>query len=155
LRQVATAYQSFYEEFPKSENADKALFNASVAWDKVGEKQQANRLREKLVKEFGLLLQAQTKPLPGVNDGEVSFEKKEAAMVKALETVGPGTYMLVMHPAVDDPEMRSVGHIGYTTVAAQRDSTTRALTSKRVLAVVKKRGIKLVSYGDLKAEAAR
>ncbi len=52
LRQVAMAYQGFYEEFPKSENADKALFNASVAWDKLGEKKQANKLRNILLKEF-------------------------------------------------------------------------------------------------------
>jgi cellulose synthase operon protein C len=52
LSLVAKAYQEFYEEFPKSENADKALFNASVAWDKVGEKKQANELRQKLLKEY-------------------------------------------------------------------------------------------------------
>lgn len=52
LRQVCQAYQSFYEEFPKSENADKALFNAQVCWDKVGEKKIANRLRKALLKDY-------------------------------------------------------------------------------------------------------
>lgn len=52
LSLVAKAYQDFYEEFPKSENADKALFNASVAWDRVGEKKLANKLREKLMREY-------------------------------------------------------------------------------------------------------
>jgi tetratricopeptide (TPR) repeat protein len=52
LKLVAKAYQDFYEEFPKSENADKALFNSSVAWDKVGEKKTADKLRQKLLKEF-------------------------------------------------------------------------------------------------------
>lgn len=51
-RLVAEAYQGFYDEFPKSENADKALFNASVAWDKLGERQLARKLRSKLLKEF-------------------------------------------------------------------------------------------------------
>ncbi|MCK6549127.1 tetratricopeptide repeat protein [Myxococcota bacterium] len=51
-KQVAQAYTAFYEEFPKSENADKALFNASVVWDKLGDKAQANKLRAKLLKEF-------------------------------------------------------------------------------------------------------
>ena len=35
LRPVAQAYEEFQAEFPNSENADKALFNASVAWDAV------------------------------------------------------------------------------------------------------------------------
>lgn len=51
-REVCLAYQSFYEEFPKSENADKALFNSSVCWDKVGEKKIANKMRNLLLKEF-------------------------------------------------------------------------------------------------------
>lgn len=52
VKLVAQAYQDFYQEFPKSENADKALFNASVAWDKIGERKQAQKLRQKLIKEF-------------------------------------------------------------------------------------------------------
>ncbi len=52
IKLVAEGYQSFYEEFPKSDNADKALFNASVAWDKVGQKDKADQLRKKLLDEY-------------------------------------------------------------------------------------------------------
>lgn len=52
LRLVANAYEDFYREFPKSENADKALFNASVAFDKTGEKKKADELRQRLLDEF-------------------------------------------------------------------------------------------------------
>ncbi|MGF1510130.1 MAG: tetratricopeptide repeat protein [Myxococcota bacterium] len=52
LNEVAKAYQEFYEEFPGSENADKALFNASVAWDKSGSKEQADLLRQRLLEEY-------------------------------------------------------------------------------------------------------
>lgn len=52
LRLVAQAYEEFYREFPKSENADKALFNASVAFDKTGEKDKADALRKLLLDEF-------------------------------------------------------------------------------------------------------
>lgn len=52
LRLVAAAYEDFYREFPKSENADKALFNASVAYDKTGEKEKADALRKTLLDEF-------------------------------------------------------------------------------------------------------
>lgn len=49
---VAQAYQEFYEEFPKSENADKALFNASVAWDQCGQKEKSDQLRQRLLAEY-------------------------------------------------------------------------------------------------------
>jgi tetratricopeptide (TPR) repeat protein len=52
LRPVAQAYEEFQGEFPGSENADKALFNASVAWDSVGEKERADGLRNKLMKDY-------------------------------------------------------------------------------------------------------
>lgn len=52
IRLVGQAYQDFYEEFPRSENADEALFNASVAWDKAGEKERADELRRKLLDEY-------------------------------------------------------------------------------------------------------
>lgn len=51
LRLVADAYEEFYEEFPGSDNADKALFNASVARDRAGQKQRANALRKRLLAE--------------------------------------------------------------------------------------------------------
>lgn len=49
---VAKAYEEFQAEFPKSENADKALYNASVAWDLAGEKDRANVLRQRLMDEY-------------------------------------------------------------------------------------------------------
>ena len=52
LRLVARAYEDFYKEFPRSENADKALFNASVAWDRTGHKERAAKLRSKLLADF-------------------------------------------------------------------------------------------------------
>jgi tetratricopeptide (TPR) repeat protein len=51
-RRVAEAYEEFYREFPNSPNADKALFNASVAWDRAGEKARAREARQRLLAEF-------------------------------------------------------------------------------------------------------
>lgn len=51
-RHVAESYEDFYREFPNSPNADKALFNASVAWDRAGEKGRAREARQKLLAEF-------------------------------------------------------------------------------------------------------
>jgi len=52
LRSVAEAYEEFQQEFPTSENADKALFNASVVWDTLAEKDRADALRARLLKEY-------------------------------------------------------------------------------------------------------
>jgi hypothetical protein len=45
--------------------------------------------------------------------------------------------------------MRSIGHIGYWNVAADRDGVTRAFTSPKVREGIEKRGIRLMSYGDV------
>lgn len=49
---VARGYQEFYEEFPSSPDADKALFNASVAWDRAGAKRRATEMRQRLLDEY-------------------------------------------------------------------------------------------------------
>ena len=49
LRPIAEAYEAFQREFPTSENADKALFNASVVWDSLGDKARADEIRERLL----------------------------------------------------------------------------------------------------------
>lgn len=52
LRLVAQAYQDFHAEFPKSDNADKALYNASVAWDQAGQKEKAQDMRRTLLEDY-------------------------------------------------------------------------------------------------------
>ncbi|MCK4852942.1 MAG: hypothetical protein KAT31_01740 [Bacteroidales bacterium] len=68
----------------------------------------------------------------------------------ALEHLEPGFYLFIEHPAVDSPEMQSIWHKGYEDVAMDRDWVTRVFTSKKVKQVIKKNGINLISYGDLK-----
>jgi hypothetical protein len=55
----------------------------------------------------------------------------------------------VDHPALDTPEMRAVGHVGYENVAADRQGVTDAWTSPAAMEVVRRRGIELVGYRDL------
>lgn len=52
LEPVAKAYEDFQAEFPRSENADKALYNASVTWDLVGNRERADQLRKRLLEEY-------------------------------------------------------------------------------------------------------
>ncbi|MEL6186662.1 MAG: tetratricopeptide repeat protein, partial [Myxococcota bacterium] len=52
LSSVARGFEEFHREFPKSENADQALFNASVLYDKLGLKDRANGLRQRLLADY-------------------------------------------------------------------------------------------------------
>jgi len=83
---------------------------------------------------------------PAGNDATAA--QREAALVKALEELGPGIWILVEHPGLDTDEMRAIGHKGYWNVAAHRDAVTKAFTSAKVKEVIRKRGIQLVNYGD-------
>ena len=58
-------------------------------------------------------------------------------------------YMFIDHPALDNDEMRTVGHIGYEHVAADRQGVTDLFTSDRVKQALREKGIKLISYNDL------
>jgi predicted glycoside hydrolase/deacetylase ChbG (UPF0249 family) len=106
-------------------------------------------LVQKLAKEYKLPL--------GVPRGVQSVrgftgrtaEEKEASLVKVLEQLTPGRWLLLEHPGMDTPEMRAIGHIGYRDVAADREAVTQAFTSTKVKRVIEDRGIKLINYRDL------
>ena len=46
--------------------------------------------------------------------------------------------------------MQAIWHKGYENVASDRDAVTKVFTSKEVMQLINKRGIKLVSYKDAK-----
>lgn len=73
-------------------------------------------------------------------------------MAETLEKLTPGLWLLVEHPGKDCAEMRSIGHKGYEHVANDREGVTRAFTSAKVKAVIARRNIKLMSYGDFKKQ---
>ena len=56
------------------------------------------------------------------------------------------------HPALDTPEMRATGHVGYEHVAIDRQGVTDAWTSPAVKEIVKRRAIELIGYRDLAKE---
>ncbi|MBC7827214.1 MAG: polysaccharide deacetylase family protein [Chitinophagaceae bacterium] len=59
------------------------------------------------------------------------------------------TYLFVDHPGIDNEELRAVYHIGYETVAADRQGVTDVFTNERVKALIKQKGIQLIGYKDL------
>ena len=46
--------------------------------------------------------------------------------------------------------MKSIGHVGNTDVAIQREMVTQVFTSEKVKQTIKGKGVKLISYADLK-----
>jgi len=62
----------------------------------------------------------------------------------------PGTYLFVEHPGLNTAEMGAIGHTGYENVAEDRDAVTEVFVSEKVKKAIKRLGIKLISYADLK-----
>jgi predicted glycoside hydrolase/deacetylase ChbG (UPF0249 family) len=83
------------------------------------------------------------------NDVKVA-EERIRQFVQNLELLQPGTYLFIEHPGLNVPEMQALGHKGYEEVATDRDAVTRVFTSKEVQAAVQRKGIRLVSYKDVK-----
>jgi predicted glycoside hydrolase/deacetylase ChbG (UPF0249 family) len=78
-------------------------------------------------------------------------EEKIKSFIAMLDDLKPGeVYMFVDHPGLDSPELKAVSHIGYEDVATDRQGVTDLFTSPIVKEAIAKKGIKLISYADLK-----
>jgi predicted glycoside hydrolase/deacetylase ChbG (UPF0249 family) len=77
--------------------------------------------------------------------------EKIIAFIAMLDDLKPGeTYLFVDHPGLDSPELRAIHHIGYETVAADRQGVTDLFTSNEVKAALKKRDISVIGYNQVK-----
>lgn len=104
-------------------------------------------LLKKLSAEYHLLMPAggrMGKLYESTDSGAVRAEK----IAKKLETLEPGTWILLDHAALDTPEMRAIHHPGYENVAQDRQAVTDSWTHPLVKDVVKRRRIKLVGHND-------
>jgi predicted glycoside hydrolase/deacetylase ChbG (UPF0249 family) len=107
-------------------------------------------LVERLAVEYRLPLGVDGAQRAGRFGGkDTTAAQKEENLVRVLEDLKPGLWLIVEHPGLDTPEMRAIGHRGYENVAEDRQGVTRAFTSARVKEVIRRRGIRLVSYGDV------
>lgn len=77
-------------------------------------------------------------------------EERIRKFIESLERLKPGTYLFVEHPGLDTAEMRAIGHKGYYGVAKDRGGVTEVFVSAEIKSAIKKLGIKLISYADLK-----
>ena len=76
--------------------------------------------------------------------------EKEESFIKMLRSLEAGkNYLFLDHPALDNEEMQTVGHIGYEDVALDRQGVTDIFTSERVKQTIKECNIELISYNDL------
>jgi len=83
-------------------------------------------------------------------DRETPYEKRIDVFCEGLNSLTPGYYLFVDHPAYDVAEMQAVNHPGYEDVAIDREWVTRVFTSEKVKKTIEAKGIKLISYNDLK-----
>lgn len=160
----------FYDANPKIEEVEaelraqietalKKIKNLSHISDHMGtahSRPDLDELVKKLAKEYNLELelgQANVKHL-GISSGRSGDKNREATLVESLEKLGPGTWIFIEHPGLDTPEMQAMSHPGNENVAKDRGDVTKAFTSEKVKEVVKRRCIKLISYGDVKKELA-
>jgi len=83
---------------------------------------------------------------------EVPYQQKEKALAEKLEQLGPGLWLLVVHPGLDTPEERALEDAnpeGLKNIALHRAAVTKALTSKKIKKIVRKRNIQLTNYRGL------
>ncbi len=83
-------------------------------------------------------------------DGSNATDKKEESFISMLNKLERGkNYIFLDHPALNNDEMETVGHIGYEWVAEDRQGVTDLLTSEKVKQTIKEKGIELITYNDL------
>jgi predicted glycoside hydrolase/deacetylase ChbG (UPF0249 family) len=79
-----------------------------------------------------------------------TFEEKKSSFIAALKKLQKGnTYIFVDHPGLDNDEVRAIHHIGYETVAQDRQGVTSLWTDPEVIKLIKDLNIELISYRDL------
>lgn len=107
-------------------------------------------LLKRLAKEYKFVSYPSPCPLKGIRLlGDLkSVEQSVTQAVNALQTLGPGTWLFVEHPALDTPEMRAIWHTGYTNVASSRHIVTQSLIHPTLRKAINERRIKLVSYKE-------
>jgi chitin disaccharide deacetylase len=110
-------------------------------------------ITKKLAVEYKLDIDLQALGVKNVGyDGphKTSAEKKQS-FINMLNKLQPGnTYLFVEHPGLNTPELQAVSHIGYENVAEDRQGVTDIWTDKEIMELIRKKGIQLISYKDLK-----
>jgi predicted glycoside hydrolase/deacetylase ChbG (UPF0249 family) len=87
----------------------------------------------------------------GYDGPHKTSEEKIESFIRMLNKLEPGkTYIFLDHPGLCNDELKAVFHIGYEGVCEDRQGVTDTFTSDKVKAVIKQKGIQLITYRDLK-----
>lgn len=119
---------------------------------------EVKEMTKRLAKEYGIDIDpADFNVLPARYEGpHKTLEEKTDSFISMLGKLEKGkTYLFVDHPGLDSPELRAIHHIGYEDVAADRQGVTDLWTSDQVKAAIRKYGIELISYRDLKEDGKK
>jgi len=139
-------------ELAKREVPHLSHLSGHMGFASIGE--EVGALVRRLAGEYGLDIDPRehgVQSLRWEGPRETPAEKVET-FARMLETLEPGTWLFVDHPAFDVPEMRAVHHVGYEDVAVDRQGVVDAWTSPEVKDVVARRGIELIGYRHLVEE---
>jgi predicted glycoside hydrolase/deacetylase ChbG (UPF0249 family) len=115
--------------------------------------EEVKELTSKLAKEYGLDISTEDhdyQRLPSWGGKQFTEEQKLERLKEVLKTLEPGKYLTVTHPAYETEETRSVHHIGYENVGADRDAETKVLTNIQLKNLLESLNIEIVGYHDLK-----
>jgi predicted glycoside hydrolase/deacetylase ChbG (UPF0249 family) len=113
---------------------------------------QVNRLAFDLVREYKVDANIRFLPLKEISlfEDATTLEEMISNAVKVLQHLGSGTWQFYEHPGMHIEGEEAAWHIGAEDDAIYRDIVTKALVSKELQDVIKKRQIKLIGYRDLK-----
>ncbi|GAB4028153.1 polysaccharide deacetylase family protein [Spirosoma gilvum] len=114
---------------------------------------EVSALTQKLAKEYKINIVPKDFGVQNVGyiGPHATSQEKIDSFSKMLESLEAGkTYLFVDHPGLDTPEVRAIHHIGYEQVAIDRQGVTDTWTDPRIKALIKTKGIQLISYKDLK-----
>jgi len=112
---------------------------------------QVNRLTFNLLKEYNVDANIRFLPINQISLFEDAFTLEEmiTSAEGVLEHLGPGTWEFYEHPGMIIEGEELAWHTGAEGDGVYRDAVTKALVSKRLQDIIKRRNIKLIGYRDL------
>jgi len=107
-------------------------------------------LYEKLAREYNLEIDLSPVKSAGKYFQDEPGKSPLQNFIAMIERLEPGTYLYVEHPGLNTPEAQAIYHTGYENVATERQTVTDIFTHPDVKKVIIQKGIRLISYKDLK-----
>lgn len=85
---------------------------------------------------------------------ETGYADKPGELARMLENLGPGLWLLIVHPGLDTPENGALvdsNPEGLPDIVLHRAAVTSALTGNKIKKIIKNRGITLMDYNEIRS----